>query len=105
MTDQIDPELKIFMRRRMVQLAGWREIIEHGSQEERRRLVDSLKDIDLAPLLSTFEFSEDEVRADASHHRAVLALQAQIEDAIRAGDIDLAATLLDLKMNAEGEID
>jgi len=105
---EIDPDLKIFMRQRVVQLATWREIIEHGSAEERRKLAASLRDVDLAPLLSTFEVSEEEVRADASRHRtalAVIELQAQIEQAILDRDFDLAATLLDLKLNAEGEID
>ena len=107
MTDEIDPDLKNFIRQRMVQLATWREIIEHGSAEERRKLA-SLRDIDLGPLLTTFEEDEGEVREWASHHRtalAVIELQAKIEQAIRDGDFDHAATLLDLKLNAEGEIE
>src|SRR4051794_38577368 len=98
MTAEIDPDLQIMVRRRIVQLSTWREIIVHGSTEERRKLADSLTDVDLGPLLSTFEFDEDEVRADAAQQRTALALielQRKIEDAIRAGDIDLATQWLD----------
>lgn len=105
---EIDPDLKLFFRRRMVQLATWREILEHGSAEERRKLAETLRDVDLGPLLSTFEVSEEEVSADASRHRvalAVIELQRKMEEAIRAGDIDLAARCLDLKLDAESRSD
>ena len=67
----------------------------------------SLREIDIKPLLSTLDEDEEEVRAVISHKRTMLALaelQRKMEDAISAGDFDLA-TYLDLRLNAEGKID
>lgn len=108
MTGEVDPDLKLFMRQRMVQLSEWREVLAHGTSEEKRVLVESLREIDLEPLLTALDEDEEVVRAEASEQRRVLAvieLQAKMEQAIREGDIDAAAAYLDLRLNATGEIE
>ena len=91
-------------RRRLIEPAQWREIVVHGSDEERQKLVASLREIDLGPLFSTLDEPEDEVRSAASEQRTILALvelRRKIEEAISARDFDKAATYLDLRLSVE----
>ena len=104
MTPEIDPKLEAVVRRRIIELAGWREVIVHGTQAERKALVDSLREVDLIPLASTLAEDEAEVRASASRHRKAIALdelRLKTQEAIVAGDLDQAATWLDLRLSVE----
>ena len=104
MSAEPDPDLEEYGRRRLIQLAEWREVLVHGSDEEKRALVATLRPVDLAPLLSTLDEDEDEVRFTASQQRTLLALaelRRKMEEAVSAGEIDLAAQWLDLRLSVE----
>ena len=55
-------DLEEYGRRRLIQLAQWREVLVYGSDEERQKLVASLREIDYEPLASTLDEPEEEVQ-------------------------------------------
>jgi hypothetical protein len=104
LTGEVDPDLKLFMRQRMVLLAEYREVLTHGTDEERQALVASLREIDLIPLASTLDEPEDEVRAFARRMRIELAkeeLHRMSEEAVAAGDYDTGAKWLELALSLD----
>ncbi len=104
MSDDTDPDLEEYGRRRLIQLCEWREILIHGTDGERQALVASLREIDIRPLFSTLDADEAEVRATASEHRTALALgelRRKTEAAVSDGDFDTAAQWLDLRLSVE----
>ena len=77
-----------------------------GSDEDRRALVASLRPVDIAPLLSTLDEDEDYVRATAFLTTPGAGdgpdqLQKKMQAALEAGDTDLAAQWLDLRLSVE----
>ncbi len=98
------PTIEELGRRRLIELAGWREILVHGTNEERRKLAAKLREVDFEPLFRTLDEDEAEVRTTASHQRQVLALnelRRMSQQAIIDGDLEHAAQWLDLRLSVE----